>query len=904
MPADGKHPPVHFDTAWYYFSRPVKRLYIQPVSLKKYREKRKFQETPEPEGGQHTGRGPLRFVVQLHRATRLHFDFRLELDGTLKSWAVPKGPSNDPQERRLAVMVEDHPLEYQSFEGIIPKGNYGAGTVMVWDNGTYYSRQTPDRDESERILLDGLKKGHITFILEGKKLKGEFALVKLKRGEENAWLLLKKGDAFANAKDVLEFDRSVLTNRNLDEIAQQAPAKQEIWHSKPKLTLPDLSDAPPGKMLHQVKPMLATSTSRPFDRTGWLFEIKWDGYRAIAEIEAGQVRLYSRNQLSLEDRFEPLLAPLRQLGHDAVLDGEVVVLDATGKPRFQLLQDYAKSRQGHLVYCIFDLLCLAGHDVRKLPLVRRKEMLKQILPTDPQLVFSDHVEEHGKEFFKLVSQQGLEGMMAKDGSSPYLTGQRTSAWLKIKTEQRQEAVIGGFTEPGGGRKHFGSLLLGVYQGKALVYIGHVGTGFNEARLRDIGQKLAPLIQSTCPFKKKPPANAPVHWVRPELVCAVSFREWTKDEVMRHPVFLGMREDRPANSVRWETTDKLPTSESNEDNRPPLDKGGLQGGFARTNNKEKPPPSPLLVQGGGKAELKLPAKEGSVPIDGRTVKFTNLNKLYWPDEKITKRDLVTYYHEIAPFILPYLKDRPQSLNRHPNGIHGESFYQKDIEHHPVWVKTVPVRSDSQDKEIRFLFCQDTATLVYMANLGCIEINPWSSRLGMLEQPDFFVIDLDPEDIPFEAVVDAALAVRKVLDAAGAESYCKTSGKTGLHVYVPLGGCCTYDQARQFAEIIARLAHRELPKTTSLERNPARRQKKVYLDFLQNRRGQTLAAPYSVRPNPGATVSTPLRWEEVQHGLDPSEFTIRTIGKRLEKTGDLWTPVLSGTIDLVKCLQRLG
>ena len=874
------------------------------MTLKKYREKRKFQQTPEPEGGQHEGRGPLRFVVQLHRATRLHFDFRLELDGTLKSWAVPKGPSLDPQERRLAVMVEDHPLEYESFEGIIPKGNYGAGTVMVWDNGTYYSRQTPDREQSEKVLLEGLEKGHITFILEGKKLRGEFALAKLKRGEENAWLLLKKGDAFASSNDVLELDRSVLSNRNLDEIAKQAPGLQEVWYSKPKTPLPDLGDAPKSAMPRQVEPMLATPASRPFDRAGWLFEIKWDGYRAVAEIEANQVRLYSRNQLPLEGRFAPLLPALQRFGHDAVVDGEVSVLDESGKPRFQLLQDYQKSRSGQLVYCVFDLLYLAGHDLRKLPLRRRKEILKQVLPSDPQLIFSDHVEEHGKEFFNLVTLQGLEGMLAKDASSPYQTGRRSASWLKIKSEERQEAVIGGFTDPGGGRKHFGSLLLGVYEGKELVYVGHVGTGFSETKLRDIGQQLESLVQTVCPFKKKPPANAPVHWVKPELVCEVSFREWTKDEVMRHPVFLGMRDDRPAKSVRRESTQGEPSNVV-ASKRPPLDKVGLQGGVPRATNKEKPLPDSLLVQGGGKpAELKLPAKEGSIPVDGRTVKLTNLNKVYWPEEKFTKRDLVTYYHEIAPFILPYLKDRPQSLNRHPNGIKGESFYQKDIEHHPEWVKTVPVRSESQDKEIRFLLCQDAATLVYMANLGCIEINPWSSRLGMLDRPDYLVIDLDPEDIAFEAVVESALAVKKVLDKAGTQHYCKTSGKTGLHVYVPLGGSCDYDQARQFAEIIARLSHRELPKITSLERNPARRQKKVYLDFLQNRHGQTLAAPYSVRPHPGATVSTPLRWEEVKPGLDPSQFTIRTIGKRLEKTGDLWAPVLSGTIDLVKCLQRLG
>ena len=884
-------------------SRLVKRYYIQLVTLKKYREKRKFQQTPEPEGGQHESRGPLRFVVQLHRATRLHFDFRLELDGTLKSWAVPKGPSLDPKERRLAVMVEDHPIEYESFEGIIPKGNYGAGTVMVWDNGTYYSRQTPDRDQSEKVLMEGLAKGHITFILEGRKLRGEFALAKLKRGEENAWLLLKKGDAFATSQDVLELDRSVISNRNLDEIAKQAPGLQEVWYSKPKAPLPDFGDAPKSAMPRHVEPMLATPTSRPFDRTDWFFEIKWDGYRAIAEIEANQVRLYSRNQLSLESRFAPLLPALQRFGHDAVVDGEVSVLDESGKPRFQLLQDYQKSRRGQLVYCVFDLLYLAGHDLRKLPLRRRKEILKQALPPDPQLIFSDHVEEHGKEFFNLVTLQGLEGMLAKDASSPYLTGRRSAFWLKIKTEQRQEAIIGGFTDPGGGRKHFGSLLLGVYKGKQLVYVGHVGTGFSERRLREIHATLEPLVQSACPFRPKPPANATVHWVKPERVCEVSFREWTKDNVMRHPVFVGMRDDRAPESVRMEVPMEQPKqADPDRSEQRPLKKDLLQGNTQTKTDRSIPKAAEPVKENPltpGSTRV-----EGTISLDGNPVKLTHLNKIYFPTEGFKKRDLVAYYHEMAPFLLPYLKDRPQSMNRHPNGIRGESFYQKDIEHHPSWAKTVKVRSESQDKEIQFLLCQDTATLVYMANLGCIEINPWSSRLGMLDRPDFLVIDLDPEDIAFEAVVESALAVKKVLDKAGTQHWCKTSGKTGLHIYVPLGGSCDYDQARQFAEIIARLAHRELPKVTSLERNPARRQKKVYLDFLQNRRGQTLAAPYSARPHPGATVSTPLRWEEVKAGLDPSEFTIRTIQKRVEKQGDLWAGVLSGTIDLVKCLQRLG
>lgn len=865
------------------------------MTLKKYREKRKFEQTPEPEGRQDSGLGPLRFVVQLHSASRLHFDFRLELEGTLKSWAVPKGPTLDPQERRLAVMVEDHPLEYQSFEGIIPKGNYGAGTVMVWDAGTYYSRQTPDRDESEKVLSGGLRKGHITFILEGRKLKGEFALVKLKRGEENAWLLLKKGDHFASQQNVLEFDRSVLTNRTLDEITRQAPAAQEIWISQPKAPLPSLDDAPASRMLHNIKPMLATPVARAFDRAGWLFEIKWDGYRAIAEIESGRVRLYSRNQLSLEDRFAPLVVSLQRFGHDAVLDGEVVVTDESGKPRFQLLQDYQKTKSGHLVYYVFDLLYLAGRDLRPLPLRRRKEILRQVLPRDPHLSVSDHIEEHGAEFFTLVSQQGLEGIMAKDASSSYLTGKRTLSWLKVKTQQRQEAVIGGFTLPGGGRKHFGSLLLGAFQGKELVYIGHVGTGFSGKKLEDIGSQLAPLVEQACPFKAKPAANAPVRWVKPKLVCEVSFLEWTKDGLMRHPVFLGMREGRDAASVRLELPEPDTVDEASG-------RGESYSVSARPLAARVPSPSGKDGVSGRKPMSSR--TEESVSIEGRLLKLTNLNKIYWPGEKYAKRELIQYYREVASFIVPYLKDRPESLNRHPNGIKGESFYQKDIEHHPSWVKTVTIVSESQGKEIRFLLCQDEATLVYIANLGCIEINPWSSRLGTLEQPDFLVIDLDPEDIAFDAVVDAALAVRQVLEEAGAESYCKTSGKTGLHIYVPLGGRCNYDQARQFGEIIARLAHRRLPKPTSLERNPRKRQKKVYLDFLQNRRGQTLAAPYSVRPYPGATVSTPLRWDEVKRGLDPAKFTIRTILKRLEKVGDLWAPVLTSAIDLVKCLERIG
>ncbi len=812
-------------------------------------------------------------MVQKHAARRLHYDLRLELDGTLKSWAVPKGPSLDPDDKRLAILVEDHPLDYRNFEGIISAGNYGAGTVMVWDQGAYHARQTTDRTEGEELLRQGLEKGHLTFVLNGEKLRGEFALLKLKRGDAKDWLLVKKRDQFASASDVREQDRSVLSGRTMEEITEGLPStNSRAGRKAPRL---DLSDAPKAKMPHYISPMLATAVDQAFDRKGWLFEIKWDGYRAIAEVEQDRVRLYSRRLLSFEKRYPPVVRALERLGHEAVLDGEIVVVDAAGKPDFQLLQNYMKTGEGQLVYYVFDLLYVDGHDLRNLPLVRRKELLRKILPELPSVKFSDHVEEHGVAFFKAVAKQGLEGIIAKDGASRYRGALRSHSWLKLKIGSRQEAVIGGFTQPKGGRKNLGALVLGVYEGDDLVYVGHAGGGFTEASLEHVRAQLDPLIQDACPFKKKPKTNAPVRWVRPELVCEVAFQKWTQDGNLRQPIFLGLRPDKPARSVHREQAE--PAQEL-------LD----------------PPASRNLPMAN-----KRPSKSaGEVVIDGTVVRLTNQDKVYWPKEGYTKGDLVRYYREAAPVILPYLEDRPESLHRHPNGIDGKSFFQKDMgDQPPDWVKMVKVRSDSENKEINYVVCQDEATLTYMANLGCIELNPWSSRIGSLDKPDYLVIDLDPEDVPFPTVVEAALMVRKVLEKAGAVGYCKTSGKRGLHIYVPLGARYCYDQARQFAEIIAKLVNAKLPATTSVIRPPALRRQRVYLDFLQNRQGQTLAAPYSVRPVVGAKVAAPLKWSEVRSDLDPAKFTITTISKRLDKVGDLWKPVLGPGIDLQACLERL-
>jgi bifunctional non-homologous end joining protein LigD len=621
-----------------------------------------------------------------------------------------------------------------------------------------------------------------------------------------------------------------------------------------------------------IQPMLATLVEAAFDRPGWFFEVKWDGYRAIAEVADGRVALYSRNHQSFAERFAPLVQSLRKLGHDAVLDGEVVVVDERGRASFQLLQNYQKAGQGQLRYYVFDLLSLDGRDLRRLPLRRRKELLGKVLDGLPNVLPSEHVEECGKAFFAAVTAQGLEGIIAKDAESPYREGSRSPAWLKIKARRRQEAVIGGFTEPRGSRQHLGALVLGVYEDGELTYIGHTGGGLDAQGLSELRSRLGPLVQRACPFRRRPATNAPVHWVSPQLVCEVTFQEWTQDGRMRQPIFVGLREDKPPTAVRRE--------------------------------KAEPVLQVRDGQSAGRPRRRGPATAASAArVTGPS--FTNLHKVYWPKEGYTKGDLTAYYREVAPVLLPYLHDRPQALHRHPNGITGKSFFQKDVSPllPPDWVATAALPSGLGGESITYVLCQDESTLLYLANLGCIELNPWHSRTTAPDRPDYLVIDLDPLDVPLSRVIDAALAVREALEDVGAACFCKTSGKRGLHVLAPLGARYEYGHARRFAEIVATLVHRHLPDSTSLVRRPGLRRGQVYLDFLQNARGKTLAAPYCVRPTPGATVSAPLAWQEVRKGLEPSTFTLRTMPHRLDKVGDLWQAVLGPAIDLEACLERL-
>ncbi|MFN6943897.1 MAG: DNA ligase D [Cytophagaceae bacterium] len=853
------------------------------MSLKEYGLKRNFNTTPEPVGKKGKRSVDFRFFIQKHDARRLHYDLRLEMDGVLKSWAIPKGPSINPADKRLAMMVEDHPLEYGNFEGNIPKDNYGAGTVMLWDVGTYQISHAHEGENIEEELLRMLEKGNLKIIFSGKKIKGEFALVRTQRGKGNEWLLIKKHDEFSGDTNILLQDSSVKSGRSLEEIATAG----ETWHSNIAAQQLQLDESLKAEMPVNIKPMLATLVEQAFDSEDWVFEIKWDGYRAISELNYDHVELYSRNGNSFNQLFPTIVQSLKELGLKAVLDGEIVAIDEHGVSRFGILQNFKRTGEGNIVYYVFDILYVEGYDLRGLSLKERKAILEKILPKDGAVRYNDHIKTNGKEFFDLTEQHMLEGVIAKKADSPYGLGKRSRNWLKIKTHNRQEAVIVGITDPKGSRKYFGALLLGVYNNGKLEYIGRVGGGFNEEALKDVYDRLQPLFTDKPSLYYSSGITTPVQWVEPVLICEIKFQEWTSDGILRQPIFLGMRDDKDAREVvkeKKKKTDKLirPAEKSNRDKtetqRPA--KGSTRKKDIATNFGRLP----FL-------ELNSKGTEGRIELDGQALKLTNLHKLYWPDENISKQDLIEYYYRIAPVILPYLIDRPQSLKRNPNGIKGKGFFQKNMpETTPDWIETHGVWSEHNNGEINYMFCQNTASLVYMANLGCIEINPWSSRLRSLENPDFIVIDLDPQDVPFEQVVETALAVKEVMDWGNLTGCCKTSGSRGLHIYIPLAPKYDYEQGKEFAHLIATLTHQLVPDITSLERSPAKRRNKIYLDYLQNRKGQTLAAPYCVRPRSGATVSTPLDWEELTPDLSPSQFTIFTIFKRLKEKGDLFSSVL--------------
>jgi bifunctional non-homologous end joining protein LigD len=891
------------------------------MGLTEYAKKRDFKKTAEPKAGASKDKDHLIFVVQKHDASRLHYDFRLEMDGVLKSWAVPKGPMLDPKVKHLAMMVEDHPFDYLNFEGIIPEGEYGGGTVIVWDEGTYEPIEPiKGKKAQEKALLKQLASGQLKIKLHGEKLNGEFALVKTHGMGENAWLMIKHKDEFATSEDITKKDQSVLSGKTLETMEKTS---EKVWaHGHEEDLVPDeelakrvetaapekldiakiLKAAPKSKIPTNIKPMKATLVDQPFDDPDWLYEVKWDGYRAIATLNKKEgAQLISRNNLPF-DKYYPINEALAKWKMDALLDGELLVLNEKGISDFGAMQNWRSEADGNLVYYIFDILWYEGKNLMGLPLSERQAVLQFILPTD-----NDHIRQskvfdaNGIDFFAAAERMGLEGIIAKKADSAYTSDLRSKEWLKVKVQRRQEVVIAGYTQNEGTGKSFSALVLGVYKNDELQFVGKVGTGFSDKLQKEMMAQFKPLITDKSPFDYEVDVDKPTRfrpkrmgakptWLKPELVCEVGFAEVTSDGVFRQASFKGMRMDKKATDVILETPAATEETVAEADEKP----------ITKSSNSDL---ALEPVKSTGRKTLLNPTEDTQVKkVCGHELKFNHVTKLYWPEDKITKGQMLNYYYKVGEFIMPYLKDRPMSLNRFPGGIHGQSFYQKNVtDKAPDWAKTFDHVTD-EGKVTKYLVATDEASLLWMNSLGCIEINPWFSRAQTPDNPDYCVIDLDPDKHTYDQVVQAALEVKKILDAIGVPAYPKTSGSTGMHIYIPLEAKYTYQQSQLFANIIVVLVHKQIPDFTSLERSIAARNGKMYLDFLQNRPGATIAGPYSLRPKPGATVSMPLSWDEVKPGLTIQHFNIHNAMDRLKETGDLFKGILGTGIDLEKTLKK--
>ena len=875
------------------------------MKLTEYNRKRDFKKTKEPKGKVKSSGKELRFVVQKHDASRLHYDWRLEIDGVLVSWAVPKGPIADTSVKRLAMHVEDHPMDYIDFEGTIPKGQYGGGTVMVWDTGTYLAEGSDDVAESEKLLKKMHKDGNIKVVMQGKKLKGSYHLVRMS-GKQDEWLLLKGKDEYADKK---EFDQqSVLTGRTLEEI--EIDKKSDIWQSdkeekksfhgdtdhildegptdnsnpkseEPTFTAEDVADAKVRKTFPKDwKPQLATLADDIFESDDWIFENKYDGYRALIQVHKGKVALVSRNGLSFNAKYKGLVQAFGIIKDDIILDGEIVVEDEKGLSHFQWLQYFGENPdRGKLKCYVFDILYYNGYDLTSLELLQRKRILEAVLPQTDEIIYSRHIVGKGTKALQEAKESGGEGLIAKKIESRYHVNKRSKDWLKIKVTKEQEMVIGGFTEPKGSRSGFGSLLLGYYEEGKLQYSGKVGTGFNEDSLKEMYHRLVKLEQKTCPFAVKP-KEPKVHWIKPELVAQIKYSEWTETNSLRHPVFIALRTDKKPTEVIREIPKQTKTILPEKD----------------VMAKKKP---------SAKAKTKK-TMESKTDWNTAKVEITNPDKIFWPKEGYTKGDVIAYYDAMADHVLKYIQDRPQSLRRTPDGIKSEGFFQKDMAGKaPSWAKTRKIKSSSKGESIEYLICNDKETLMYMANLGCIEINPWSSRVGSINNPDYIIFDLDPNKATLKDLITTANKVKEILDSLGIKGYLKTSGGKGLHVFIPIMPKYTYDQTRDFSHIISQAVHKALPKITSLERMPKDREGKVYLDFLQNGKGKTMACAYSLRPRESATASAPLEWEELNDkGFDLKNYNIKTLPERVKEKGDLWEDFFDNAIDLKTVLEKLG
>ena len=902
-------------------------------ALERYAAKRTFTRTPEPPPQAAAGRrGPLLFVVQKHAARRLHYDFRLELDGVLKSWAVPKGPSLDPSDKRMAVEVEDHPFDYASFEGVIPAGQYGAGNVIVWDCGVYSPDEGGqyaflDRAAAQTRLRAELATGKLSFLLCGEKLKGSFTLVRTR--STNQWLLIKHQDRFAQPNDVLARSASVLSGLRLEELS---PAG-----APPRRSAAQLAPMGPAEALPRtLAPMLAETGTTPRTDPGWRYEPKLDGYRVLAFLGAGQVRLQSRRGLDLTACFPEIAAELAaQPAGQMVLDGEIVALDATGRPSFNALQNRAQlkgaaeiaaaQRDAPVVLVCFDLLHFAGLNLRAAPYGDRRRYLAQCLLPAPHLQLV-HCAANAEQLYAAALASGYEGIVAKRLDSAYQPGRRSRAWLKLKATRSAELLIGGYTRGKGAREPLGALLLGYHDGKALRYAGHVGSGLDEATIATLLQRTARLKRSASPFAVKPPLHRPTTWLAPRLIAEVAYGERTPDGLLRAPVFVRLRDDLDPASIRA-----------------PGEHFERSGAAAATTPTAAAVPAalaPASEVAAVLAQLENPANRLSLSVGGARINLTNLDRIYWPatgrrQPAVTKRDFLRYLARVARFMLPHLADRPLTMIRMPEGISGERFFQKHWSQSlPQFVESVTVFSESKDERHRYLLANNLATLLWLGQVGTLEFHVWHSRAqlapeaagastdyasslaaleaSILNFPDYLVFDIDPYIYSgkepkgaepelnrqgFAVGKRVAFWLRSLLREMSLEAIVKTSGKTGLHLFVPIERTVTFDEARRICETVGRHVMRAHPKEITMEWAIEKRTGKIFIDYNMNVRGKTLNVAYSPRGVPGAPVSMPLSWEELE-AAEPKEFTLGNVPIRLEKTGDRWHDALEIKQSLTK------
>ena len=856
------------------------------TALQKYRDKRNFEATPEPAEGGEANESERSFVVQKHWATRLHYDFRLELEGTMKSWAVPKGPSYDPADKRMAMPTEDHPIAYNRFEGTIPAGNYGAGRVIIWDKGTWVPLEDPRQ---------GMREGKLKFELRGHKLRGHWTLVRMKgrgNGREDPWLLIKERDAFA--RPVTEFsvvDEMPDSVQSLEDRPGAAPGARPAAPAAAASPGPP-EGARPAALPAALQPELAVLVDEPPAKPGdWIFEIKFDGYRMLARVEGGAIALLTRNGNDWTSRLPGLLKALRSMElPDGWYDGEIIMPGQDVPADFQALQRaFDSQRTDQIVYYLFDLPYCAGQDLREVPLWERRAVLQRIVQRKPHpgVRFSEVFDVPPQEMLESACRLGLEGVIAKRRDSAYL-GRRSTDWIKLKCKLRQEFVIGGWTDPQGARTGIGSLLLGVHgdDGK-LRYAGNVGTGFNETALRDLRRRLDALAAERKPFDAGTGLPRAAHWVKPQLVCEVSFGEWTRDGKVRHSVFHGLCSDKPAEAVGEEPVL----------HEPPADRPAAQ---PRKSTKKAAAKNAAAAR----APAAPPATATAAVSLPPTLRVSNPQRIVDPHSGITKIELVRYYALVAPLMMAHLQDRPIAMLRAPDGIEGQLFFQKHLDRYKM-AGIVPLAPEIFPGHPPMVKIANPEGLLSAAQMNVVEIHTWNGVVRTMDRPDRMTFDIDPgEGVTWAQIQEAAQLVRALLDELGLPCFLKTSGGKGLHVVVPLKPRLDWDTVKDFSQAVVQHLSRMLPDRFVAKSGPKNRVGRIFIDYLRNGYGATTVCAWSARARPGLGISVPVGWDELQGLKGGAHWTVATVHTRLDRGNDPWSGYEASRATLAGAMKKLG